>query len=187
MAFGPLPTMTIDRIGYGAGDKDFEQQANVLRLLRGHLAAASSACDQVVILETNVDDVTAEIVGYCYQRLFAAGALDVYSTPIFMKKNRPAVKLTVLCQPTDVGHMEAILFQEAQTLGIRRWTADRSKLKRTEDERATPWGLVKGKRVELPDGAQRFFPEYEDCRRLAQSHNIPLQQVLDVAKQPEID
>ena len=104
-----------------------------------------------------------------------------------MKKNRAATKLTVLCQPGDVSTLEAILFAETQTLGIRRWTADRSKLPRSAVERATPWGPVKGKQVDLPDGSQRFFPEYEDCRRLAEAHKIPLQQVLDVAKRAGID
>jgi uncharacterized protein (TIGR00299 family) protein len=179
--FGPLPPLVIDRIGYGAGDKDFEQQANLLRLVVGTVGG-STMTDQVAILETNVDDVTAEVVGYCSQCLFEAGALDVYCSPIFMKKNRPATKLTVLCEPADVTCMESILFRETQTLGIRRWTADRSILKRTVAERATPWGLVKGKQVELPEGGSQFFPEYEDCRRLAEEHGVPLQRVLDVAK-----
>jgi uncharacterized protein (TIGR00299 family) protein len=182
--FGPLPAMSIQRIGYGAGDKDFAQQANLLRLIVGDRPIESWAAeqDQVVVLETNLDDVTAEAIAYCGLQLFDAGALDVYTSPIVMKKNRPATKLTVLAQSADVGTMEAIIFAETHTLGIRRWAADRSKLRRTPAECATPWGPVQGKRVEMPDGSVRFFPEYEDCRRLAQTHKIPLQQVMDAAR-----
>jgi uncharacterized protein (TIGR00299 family) protein len=185
--FGPLPPMAIERIGYGAGDKDFDQQANLLRLIVGTDERQSVTTDQVAILETNVDDVTAEVVGYCCQRLFTAGALDVYTSPIYMKKNRPATKLTVICHLEDATQLESVLFDETQTLGIRRWTADRAKLKRAPGQRATPWGMIKGKCVEMPDGNERFFPEYEDCRRVAEAHKIPLQQVMDVAKRASID
>jgi uncharacterized protein (TIGR00299 family) protein len=182
--FGALPAMTIDRIGYGAGDKNFEQQANLLRLIVGTDQDPSWTAeqDEVVVLETNLDDVTAETIAYCGQQLFAAGALDVYTSPIMMKKNRSATKLTVLGQPADGARLEAIIFAETRTLGIRRWSADRSKLRRTPAERTTPWGTVRGKRAVLPDGSTRFFPEYEDCRRLAQAHKIPLQQVMDAAR-----
>ena len=185
--FGPVPPMSIERIGYGAGDKDFAEQANVLRLLLGTESgvesSASSARDQITVLETNLDDVTGEVIGYCTQQLLSAGALDVYTTPIYMKKNRPASVLTILCRPTDADRLETILFRETQTLGVRRWQAVRNKLVRADEQRQTPWGVVNGKRVTLPDGTAAFFPEYEDCRRLAEQHNLPLQFVLDKAKQ----
>ncbi|MCA9168474.1 MAG: nickel pincer cofactor biosynthesis protein LarC [Planctomycetales bacterium] len=181
--FGPLPAVSIDRIGYGAGDKDFAEQANVLRLIVGTAASGDLDRDQIVVLETNLDDVTGEVLGYCTQRLLAAGALDVYTTAIFMKKNRPASTLTVICRPGDTESLESIIFRETQTLGVRRWRADRNILARADEERATPWGPVKGKRTTLPDGSTAFFPEYEDCRRLAEQHDIPLQFVLDTAKQ----
>jgi uncharacterized protein (TIGR00299 family) protein len=184
--FGPLPPLVIERIGYGAGDNDFDEQANVLRLIVG-TADGGMATDQVAILETNLDDVTAEVVGYCSQRLLEAGALDVYCTPIMMKKNRPATKLTIICPPAEAARMESIVFRETQTLGIRRWAADRSILKRAVAERGTPWGVVKGKQVELPDGTVQFAPEYEDCRRLAETHGVPLQRVLDTARRAAND
>jgi uncharacterized protein (TIGR00299 family) protein len=185
--FGPLPPLAIERIGYGAGDKDFDQQANLLRLIVGADEPQAAASDQVAILETNLDDVSAEVIGYCCQQLFEAGALDVFTSPIYMKKNRPATKLTVICVPADTAGMEQVLFAETQTLGVRRWIANRSKLKRSAGQRATPWGMIKGKCVEMPDGSERFFPEYEDCRRLAEAHKIPLQDVVDVAKRAGID
>jgi pyridinium-3,5-bisthiocarboxylic acid mononucleotide nickel chelatase len=182
--FGPLPPMRIDRIGYGAGDRDFAEQANILRVLLGQAAGAAEGMrhDEVVVVETNLDDVTGEVIGHCSQRLWEEGALDVYTTPIYMKKNRPATKLTVLCKSQDVERIETRIFQETSTLGIRRWTADRHVLHRDAAEETTAWGPVKGKRVVLPDGASRFFPEYEDCRRLADQHKIPLQSVVDAAK-----
>jgi uncharacterized protein (DUF111 family) len=104
-----------------------------------------------------------------------------------MKKNRPATKLTVLCQTVDACRLEQLLFAETQTLGIRRWTAVRSKLARRPERRSTAWGPVQGQSIELPGGERRFYPEYEDCRRIAASHKIPLQDVLDVAKRAPID
>jgi uncharacterized protein (TIGR00299 family) protein len=181
--FGPLPPLTIDRIGYGAGDRDFAEQANVLRLIVGRPTDRSGLTEQLTVLETNLDDVTGEVVGYCVQQLFAAGALDVYTTAIYMKKNRPATKLTVLCQSADVDRMEGILFAETSTLGVRRWQVARHKLPRRDATRSTPWGPVKGKLVTLLDGSDAFFPEYDDCRRLAEQHRIPLQSVLDRARQ----
>lgn len=181
-SFGPLPPMTIDRIGYGAGDRDFTEQANLVRLFVGHqLEPDSRQADQVVVLETNLDKVTAEVVGYCGELLMAEGALDVYTTAIQMKKNRPATKLTVLCPESLVTKLEAILFRETATLGVRRWVADRHILERHNEQISTPWGAVGGKRVVLPDGRKYLAPEYEDCRRLAQQHKIPLQVVLDAA------
>lgn len=182
--FGPLPTMRINRIGYGAGDRDFAEQANILRVLLGESVESTGGMqqDEVVVLETNLDDVTGEVIGHCTQLLWQAGALDVYTTPITMKKNRPATKLTVLCKAEDVERIETRIFEETSTLGIRRWKADRHILERSAAEQATPWGTVKGKRVVLPSGECRFFPEYEDCRRLADDHRIPLQSVVDAAK-----
>jgi uncharacterized protein (TIGR00299 family) protein len=182
--FGPVPPMRIARIGYGAGDKDFAEQANILRVLVGESVGISSSehQDEIMVLETNLDDVTAEVIGHCSQLLWDDGALDVYTTPIYMKKNRPATKLTVLCLVQDLERIEGRIFAETSTLGIRRWRADRHKLERTVAEESTPWGSVKGKRVVLPTGESRFFPEYEDCRRLANEHRIPLQSVLDAAK-----
>ena len=116
-AFGPLPSMTNERIGDGAGQRDLDEQANLLRLLVGE-AAGQPPGDQVCVLETNLDDTSGELIGYCITRLWEAGALDVYTTAIQMKKNRPGVKLSLMCRAAQVEAMEAILFQETTTLGV---------------------------------------------------------------------
>ncbi|MCE5267433.1 MAG: nickel pincer cofactor biosynthesis protein LarC [Planctomycetaceae bacterium] len=191
-SFGPLPAMKIDRVGCGAGQKDFAGQPNILRLMVGDAvepenrvrACTHAGCesDEVAVLETNLDDVSGEIVGYSISRLWDAGALDVYTTAIQMKKNRPAVKLTVLCRPKDATAMEAILFAETTTLGIRSWTAARHVLRREPQTVETPWGPVEGKVSYLPDGTRRFAPEYESCREVAEREHVALREVYEAAR-----
>jgi uncharacterized protein (TIGR00299 family) protein len=179
--FGPLPAMRIERIGYGAGTRDLEMQANLLRLIVGHTDDAIEA-DQVWILETNLDDVSGEVIGHTTARLMDAGALDVYTTAIQMKKNRPAVMLSVIGQADDVQRLEEILFRETTTLGIRRWPAGRHKLQREACQVETPWGPVAGKLATGAGGAARFSPEYEDCRRVAAERQVPLAEVYEAAR-----
>ena len=180
-SFCSLPDMAIQTIGYGAGDAELETQPNILRLLLGS-QETQPAGDQVTVLETNLDHVSGEVIGHCTQRLLQAGALDVYTMSIQMKKNRPGVKLTVLCSADDSPEMESILFAETRTLGVRRWTARRSVLSRQPSEVQTTWGPVQGKQVQLPNGETVFSPEYESCRRLAEHQGIPLQEVVDAAR-----
>jgi uncharacterized protein (TIGR00299 family) protein len=183
-SFGPLPAMTIQCIGYGAGQKELAEQPNVLRLLLGETADAASEVetDQVCALETNLDDSSGELIGYAITRLWDAGALDVYTTAIQMKKNRPGVILTVLCRPEDVERMEAILFRETTTLGVRRWKMDRHVLRREARSVETPWGPVEGKIGWLAPDAARFAPEFESCRRIAAEHDVPLREVYEAAQ-----
>lgn len=182
--FGPLPAMTIDRIGYGAGDHDFSEQANLLRLIVGETAEDDMAdSDQIWVLATNLDDVSGEMIGYCTEMLAAAGALDVTTHPISMKKNRPGVELTVLCRDENRAACERLLFRETGTLGVRRWRVERSKLPRTAVTVNTPWGAVAGKKACLPDGSSLFSPEYEDCRQLALEHHCPIREVFEAAQQ----
>lgn len=179
-SFGPIPAMTVRQIGCGAGQKDFETQANVLRLFVGELALTPTS-DDVCVLETNLDDISGEVVGYCAARLLEAGALDVYTTPIQMKKGRPGVKLTVLGLPADAERFEEILFRETTTLGVRRWTAARRVLPRQTHTVETAYGPIEGKIAWLADGAPRFSPEYEACRRAAAEWNVPLFAVCEAA------
>ncbi len=179
-SFGPLPPMRIERIGYGAGSRDFESQANLVRLLVGQSDGAVDG-DQVWMLETNLDDLSGELIGYTMQLLLDAGALDVYTTAIQMKKNRPAVMLSVLCEAQRIEPLENILFHETTTLGIRRWPVERHKLPRQAVTVDTPWGPVDGK-LALLDDRQRFSPEYEACRAIAVAHRVPLQQVYEAAQ-----
>ncbi len=179
--FGPLPAMTINAIGYGAGDRDLPEQANVLRLLVGE-ADERSLSDQAWMLETNLDDVSGEVIGHTTTLLAEAGALDVYTTAIQMKKNRPAVKISVLAPPELIKKLERILFRETGTLGIRRWPVSRHKLERRQHTVETPFGPVEGKLAFLGDGGVSFSPEFESCRRLAAEKDVPLKEVYDAAR-----
>lgn len=172
------PAMTIERIGHGAGQRDFLEQPNILRVFVGERTESASAeRDRVWMLETNLDDVPAEVIGYCFDQLFSAGALDVFSIPIQMKKNRPGVLLSVLAPESALSDLETVLFRETETFGIRRYAVERSKLQRETVTVATPWGPVRGKRGWREGGASVFTPEYEDCARVARQHGIALREV----------
>jgi uncharacterized protein (TIGR00299 family) protein len=179
--FGPLPAMTITAIGYGAGDRDLEEQANMLRLLVGE-ADERSVGDQAWMLETNLDDISGEVIAHTTTLLAEAGALDVYTTAIQMKKNRPAVKISVLAPPEFIKKLEKILFRETGTLGVRRWPVSRHKLERRQHTVQTPFGAVEGKLAFLGDGGVSFSPEFESCRRLATEKNAPLKDIYDAAR-----
>src|SRR5205823_8666920 len=138
------PVMTVERIGHGAGRRELVEQPNLLRLFVGTVATPAVS-DQIWVLETNLDDLPAEVIGYCYDLLLAAGALDVFSTPIFMKKNRPGVLLSVLAPEAALPALEEILFRETTTLGIRRYAVSRHKLQRKACVVDTSWGPVQGK------------------------------------------
>ena len=179
-SFGPLPPMTIETIGLGAGTKDFPDQGNILRLVIGQ-SASTSGGDRVWVLETNLDDLPGEIVGYTTTQLLAAGALDAFVTPILMKKNRPGMLVTVLCSESKIPEMEAILFRETTTLGIRRYQVSRHKLLRKATTVETPFGPVKGKLGWIEGRPPTFSPEYDDCARVASTHGVPLRAVYDAA------
>ncbi len=182
------PVMTVERIGYGAGTKNFPEQPNVLRLFVGTAACGLAPApphdsDQVWVLETNLDDLPAEVIGYCYELLFAAGALDVFTTPIQMKKNRPGVLLSVLAPAEKLAALEEILFRETTTFGIRRYPVTRNKLHRKPCTVQTPWGPVQGKLGWLEGRPPVFSPEYEDCARIAREHGVALRDVYLQAQQ----
>ena len=170
------PALTVERVGHGAGTKDLLDRPNMLRLMVGVQAAADGEADTVVVLETNLDDCPAEVVGYCFERLLAAGALDVFAAPLLMKKNRPGVLLSVIAEAARVADMEAILFRETGTFGVRRTTAQRTKLRRELVTVETPWGVVKAKRG-WRDGLEVLTPEYEECARIARDRGVPLREV----------
>jgi uncharacterized protein (DUF111 family) len=138
---------------------------------------------QLKVLETNIDDLNPESYEYVMDRLFDAGALDVFLAPIQMKKNRPATLFRVLCKPGDVETMTDILFRETSTLGIREETVERHALPRTIEHVSTPYGSVHVKIAELRDGTTKSAPEYADCRRLAAENQIPLREVYQAAQE----
>jgi uncharacterized protein (TIGR00299 family) protein len=178
--FGPLPALTIDTIGLGAGTRDMPEQANILRLFIGSIDLPPSG-DRVWVLETNLDDLPGEVVGYTTIKLMEAGALDAFVTPIQMKKNRPGVMISVLCDESRIPPMEEILFRETSTLGIRRYPVSRHKLKRQAIEVETPLGTIRGKLGWLENRPPTFSPEYDDCARVASTHGVALRDVYDAA------
>ena len=179
--FGDLPAMSIDQVGYGAGTMNFRDRANVLRIFVGSVVA-SPETDQVTLLETNLDDVSAEIIGHTTRKLLEAGALDVFTAAIQMKKNRPATMLSVIARPADVPKLEAIVFDETGTLGIRRHVIDRSVQQREECSVETPWGTVRGKRGWRNGSGSTFSPEFDDCARVAADSGTPLREVYRAAE-----
>jgi uncharacterized protein (TIGR00299 family) protein len=195
-SFGPLPAMTIERIGYGAGQKDFAHP-NLLRLVVGETSAGGGAksqgsgagvgsgaiiADSIVLLETNLDDVTGEAIGFAIERLWAAGALDVSTAALTMKKNRPGVLLAVQCRPADADEMASIVFRETTALGLRRSSVSRLTLPRQSVTVETPFGPIAGIVATLPGGALRFSPEYEACAEAARRQGATLADVDSAAR-----
>ncbi|MEZ6091484.1 MAG: nickel pincer cofactor biosynthesis protein LarC [Pirellulaceae bacterium] len=183
--FGSLPTMRIEAIGCGAGTMDFEKQANVLRVLIGEADEASSSFsaehDEVVIIETNIDDSTAEELAWCVDQLFEAGALDVYQTPTMMKKGRCGIKMTLLANQDNAHHLERMLLSHSSAIGLRRWSAGRTKLIRQPHRVETRFGTIEGKCVWLPAERWRFSAEYDSLRERAIEHQTELRIVRDAA------
>jgi uncharacterized protein (TIGR00299 family) protein len=180
-SYGPLPAMSIEAIGYGAGKRVYDHHANLLRVMIGSVRPDTGR-EQVWMLETNLDDVSGELIGHCTLLLGEAGALDVYTTPIQMKKSRPGIVLSVLCRQSDVDDLEKILFRETSTLGVRRWPVTRSTLNRRAHTVPTPWGPVVGKLAWSDDLPVRFSPEFESCRQVATEQNVPLSKVYQAAQ-----
>jgi uncharacterized protein (TIGR00299 family) protein len=178
--FSSLPALTIESIGLGAGTREIPEQANILRLFVGSLELPA-ASDRVWVLETNLDDLPGEVVGFTVTRLMEGGALDAFVTPIQMKKNRPGVMVTVLCDESKIPPLEDLLFRETATLGIRRYPVSRHKLKRQQIEVETPLGPIRGKLGWLGERPPSFSPEYEDCARIAVDRAIPLREVYEAA------
>jgi uncharacterized protein (TIGR00299 family) protein len=182
-SFGPQPPMTVKAIGYGAGTADLEGQPNVLRLMVGEAAEkrAAAESESIRVLEANLDDMNPQIYGYFLEKALAAGALDVFATPVQMKKNRPGMLVTVLCKPEDEAKFHEMLFAETTTLGVRTYTAERRVLARQWETVRTAFGEVRIKVARLNGHIRQASPEFEDCRKLAEAKNVPLQRVMDEA------
>jgi pyridinium-3,5-bisthiocarboxylic acid mononucleotide nickel chelatase len=181
--FGPQPSMKVSAIGYGAGTTDLESQPNVLRIMIGEVfgQAVHGHGGTIRVLEANLDDMNPQIFGYLLERALAAGALDVFATPVQMKKSRPGTLVTILCKPEDEGKFRGMLFAETTTLGVRSHLVERYALPREHVKVKTRFGDVRVK-VSRSDGrVQHASPEYEDCRKLAEDRNVPLQEVMEQA------
>ena len=176
--FGAMPAMRMLATGHGAGDRDFAEHANVVRLIAGETTGAAEAVS-VAVLEANIDDSTPEVLGYAMEKLLAEGALDVTLSAVVMKKNRPGTLLRVIARPEDREKLAGIVLAETSTLGIRFHAAERRVEERRLVEVETPYGKVRVKAA----GSGRIAPEYEDCRRLALEKGVPLRQVMAAACQ----
>ena len=182
--FSTFPALTISRTGYGAGSRDFPGHPNVLRLTIGETTSSISdgtEFDTVCVLEANLDDLNPQVFGYVSDRLMEDGALDCFAMPVQMKKNRPGTLLTVLCAPTDAAKLAQIIFAETTTLGVRQRHEQRRILARRWEPVSTPWGEVRIKVASMNGAVTNYAPEYEDCRKLAAEHHIPLKQVMQEA------
>ncbi len=175
-SFGSMPPMIVDTVGYGVGSRVLPDRPNLLRILVGS-DTDKVGSETVVVLESNLDDVSPELLGYLMDRLFDAGARDVSFTPIQMKKNRPGIQLQVVGMPEDRERLTAIIFRESTTLGIRYSFSQRAVLKREDLVVESPWGKMRVKKVTNQDGETVLLPEYEECRRIARENNIALRDV----------
>ena len=171
-SYGLIPEMEVEKTGYGAGTRNLK----IPNVLRVYLGKEKKREERITILETNIDDSTPEILGYAMNKLLSEGAKDVYFTNIQMKKNRPGVKLSVLCVNEDKAKMEKIIFSETSSIGIRSCEMDRSCLERGEKTVKTKWGEVRVKTIKFED-KEKVSAEYESARELAENKNIPLQQI----------
>ena len=180
--YAPLPQMTIDAVGYGAGTMIFEGMANILRVVIGQSTDISDTqTDSVCLIETNVDDSAAETIGYVTEKLLSVGALDVYTTPILMKKNRPAVKISIIATHDKAAEIEKMLFDEQITFGIRRQSLQRTTLKRQTVSVDTKFGKINIKTGLRDAEIITAKPEFSDCAKAAKKHKVPLKVVQQTA------
>jgi pyridinium-3,5-bisthiocarboxylic acid mononucleotide nickel chelatase len=182
-SFGPQPPMTVSTVGYGAGTADLEGQPNVVRIMIGEAAGKSAAAldEEISIIEANLDDMNPQIYGYVLEKALSAGALDVYTTALQMKKNRPGTLLTILCRPEDSSKLMSLIFAETTTLGVRTHRAQRRVLPREWVSVSTSYGDVRIKLSRSNGHILHAAPEYDDCRKLAVEKQVPLQQVINEA------
>ena len=200
--FGMFPAMTIQATGVGAGSKDLEQQANIFRIFVGELPVSESGIPRSVqhqydhliepmarpcpattesawVVETNLDDMTGEVIGHCVERLWTLAPLDVWVTPVQMKKQRPGAIVSVLCRQEQIHSVELMFFTETSTLGVRRYPVERTILTREPHRIRTPWGDVDGKRAFLPNGTEKISPEFESVKRLAVAKGVPVWKIME--------
>jgi len=181
--FGPQPQMTVSAIGYGAGSMELEGQPNVVRIMIGEAAdkVITGFDEEISVIEANLDDMNPQIYGYFLEKALAAGALDVYTTPVQMKKNRPGTLLTLLCKPQDTNSLMSLVFAETTTFGARTYRAQRRTLPRESVNVHTQFGDVRVKLSRVNGRILHVAPEFDDCRKLAVEKNVSLQRVFNEA------
>ena len=178
-SFENIPKMQIEKIGWGAGFKDIETIPNILKVILGNEDDKVKEESDFVVMETNIDDCSGEILGYTMERLLEEGALDVFFTPVFMKKNRPAYRLTVTSRIKDREKLTNIIFTETTTIGLRYRFENRSCLDREMIEVDTEYGVVKGKKV-IVDGKTFVYPEFESIKKIAKEKDIPIKELYKI-------
>jgi len=182
-SFGPQPPLRVQSIGYGAGATDLEGQPNVLRIMVGeslqHLQPEFD--EEIRVIEANLDDLNPQVYGYFAEKALAAGALDVFTTPVQMKKGRPGTLLTLLCKAEDARKLTDLVFAETTTFGLRSYTAGRRILPREWQSVQTRFGEVRMKIARVNGKVLQVSPEYEDCRKLAEEKRVALREVMDEA------
>src|SRR3990172_5885682 len=184
-SFGPMPSMTIEGAGYGAGKKDFKESANLLRAVIGSSIGGGTAegVERLTVLETNIDDMSPQVAGYLLDKLLEKGALDAFYTPVQMKKGRPGVLLSVLTDSEKKDGLLDVIFAESTTIGVRAYEVDRHCLERKAAKVKTPFGIVRVKLALRGGRVVNIQPEYEDCRAAAEKKGVPLKQVIDAARE----
>jgi uncharacterized protein (TIGR00299 family) protein len=182
--FGVFPGMRAERMGYGAGSRDTARHPNVLRLTLGESQPGEAPGEEkVAVLEASLDDLNPQVFGYVLERALAEGALEAFGTPLQMKKSRPGMLLTVLARSSDADRLARLIFAETTTLGVRMREERRQALHRQWTGVQTRWGEVRVKVASLNGTTSNFAPEYEDCRRIAGEHGVPLKAVMQEAIQ----
>jgi uncharacterized protein (DUF111 family) len=181
--------LKVESCGYGAGARDLPGQPNVLRLTVGETGAVDprGTGDLVTVIEANLDDATPQVFAYALERLLEQGALDAFATPVQMKKNRPGALLTVLARPGDAKRLADIIFAESTTIGVRMHDEQRLVLEREWIPVETEWGKVRIKIARLHGREFNAAPEFDDCRRIAKDHDVPLKQVMQEAMRVYLD
>src|SRR6266567_366125 len=182
--FSRFPAMKTEKTGYGAGTRSFKSFPNVLRISVGETAERQESpfpVEEITVLEANVDDMTPQIFGYVMERALQEGALDVFGTSVQMKKSRPGMLLTVLCQTEDSQRLTRMIFAETTTLGVRMRQETRARLARRHVSVGTKWGEIRMKLANLNGSVSNYAPEYEDCRRIAEQQHVPLKTVMQEA------
>jgi len=180
VGFGTVPEMVVEATGYGVGGYTFEEIPNLLRITVGTSGEPSG---EVVAVETTIDDMNPQIYGHLSERLMEEGALDVFLTPVYMKKGRPATLLTVLCKKVDKAQLTDRIFRETTTLGVRFYGVERETLARREEAVKTPYGTVRVKIASRGKEVLTVQPEYDECRQIAESQGVPLRLIMETAKE----
>jgi uncharacterized protein (TIGR00299 family) protein len=181
-SFGPIPAMSVEQVGYGAGDRDTPDTPNVFRVLIGRAADRPEA-ERVVVIECEIDDMNPQLFGVAMERLYAAGALEVFYVPVQMKKNRPGTLLTVVASPERRGALVEVIFRETTTIGLRHHEVERECLRRELIDVETALGTVRIKLAWRDGRVINAVPEFEDCSKLAADHNLPVKDVQAMAVQ----